>query len=541
MGYPKEFQKSVEKLVATRTERLKQKITALNPEEKEKLLKDFHPDYKSGTQRKLQLGSNKGDSTPHEIADILESYSKINPDEIDPRKKQSGVDLSNPDFTTDILIIGGGGAGCAAALVAQENGCNVLLATKLRLGDANTMMAQGGIQAADKENDSPGLHYLDVIGGGGYKNIPELVKSLVMDAPYIMNWLEELGCMFDKKPDGEFVTIHGGGTCRRRMHAARDYTGAEIMRVLRDEIKNRKIQTIEFSPAIEILTDNGKCTGAVLYNLETEKYLVVAAKTVILATGGSGRLHIQNFPTTNHYGATGDGLVIAYRAGAKLAFMDTIQYHPTGVAYPEQIVGLLITEKVRGLGANLVNCDGERFIYELETRDTVASAIIRECSDRKKGVVTPTGMQGVWLDTPMIDILRGAGTIKSRLPAMHRQFIRFGIDMSEEPVLTYPTQHYQNGGVLINDRCETNVENLYVAGEVSGGVHGRNRLMGNSLLDILVFGRRAGKNAAEKSKKIKQGKLSLEHIKKFNQSLRKLKIPPDKISPIVLPDYSGKT
>lgn len=532
MSYPKELQKTIEKVVATRTERLKQKITALKPEEKEELLKAFHPDYKSGTQRALKLGPNKGDSTPHEIADILESYSRVKPNEID---------LSIPDFQVDVLIVGGGGAGCAAAIVAQENGCNVLLTTKLRIGDANTMMAQGGIQAADKPNDSPVLHYLDVIGGGGYKNIPELVKALVMDAPDIMNWLEELGCMFDKSADGTFLTIHGGGTCRRRMHAARDYTGAEIMRVLRDEIKNRKIQAIEFSPAVELLTDDGKCTGAVLYNLETEKYLVVSAKTVILATGGSGRLHIQNFPTTNHYSATGDGLVLAYRAGAKLAFMDTIQYHPTGVAYPEQIVGLLITEKVRGLGANLVNSEGERFIYELETRDTVASAIIRECLDRKKGMATPTEMQGVWLDTPMIDVLHGEGTIKSKLPAMFRQFFRFGIDMTKEPVLTYPTQHYQNGGILINDRCETNVENLYVAGEVSGGVHGRNRLMGNSLLDILVFGRRAGKNATEKTKKIKFGKSELSHIEKFNQALKKLTILPDKISPMILPDYRGKS
>ncbi len=533
MSYPKEFQKSIDKIVATRQQRMKQTFPKLSPEEKENLLSAFHPDYKSGTQRKLKLGPNKGDSTPHEIADIIESYSKINPDELS---------LSKPDFTTDVLIIGGGGAGCTAAIVAQENGADVILATKLRIGDANTMMAQGGIQSADKPNDSPAIHYLDVMGGGGYKNIPELVYALVMDGPQIMGWLEDLGTMFDKKPDGEFDTIHGGGTCRRRMHAARDYTGAEIMRVLRDEVKNRKIPIMEFSPTAELLTDEkGVCTGAILYNLETEKYLVVSAKTVILATGGSGRLHVQDFPTSNHYGATGDGLVIAYRAGAKLAFMDTIQYHPTGVAYPEQIVGLLITEKVRSVGAQLVNADGERFINELETRDAVSSAIIRECHERKKGIVTPTGVHCVWLDSPVIDIVKGEGTIKSRLPAMYRQFIKFGVDMTKEPVLTYPTQHYQNGGVLINDRCETNIENLYVAGEVSGGVHGRNRLMGNSLLDILVFGRRAGKNASEKAKKIKFGKLELSHVKKFNQSLKKLKISSDKISPMILPNYNRET
>ncbi|MBU2568311.1 MAG: FAD-binding protein [Elusimicrobia bacterium] len=532
MPYPQEMQKSTQKIVSTRSQRIKQTFQRLSPEEKEKLLRGFHPDYKPGTQRKLKLGPNKNDFTPYEIADMIESYSRLSPDEFNK------IDLSKPDFQVDVLVIGGGGAGASAALVVQENGANVLLATKLRIGDTNTMMAQGGIQAADKPNDSPVLHYLDVMGGGGYKNVPELVGALVMDAPSIMQYLENLGIMFDKQPDGTFVTIHGGGTCRKRMHAARDYTGAEIMRVLRDEIKNYRIPVLEFSPAVELLTDEkGICTGAVLFNLETEKYLVVRAKTVIMATGGSGRLHIQGFPTSNHYGATADGLVLAYRAGAKLAFLDTIQYHPTGVAYPEQIVGLLITEKVRGLGAHLVNSDGERFIFELETRDTVASAIIRECQDRKKGITTPTGMQGVWLDTPLIDILRGEGTIKFRLPAMYRQFIRFGIDMTKEPVLTYPTQHYQNGGVLINERCETNVENLYVAGEVSGGVHGRNRLMGNSLLDILVFGRRAGVASSAKSKKIKFGKLGLTHIKKFHRALKTLKIDPKKIAPILLPDY----
>ena len=529
MSYPQELQKSIEKLVSTRPQRLKQTIPLLSPDNKEKLLKDFHPDYKPGTQRKLKLGANKNDFTPHELAGIIESYSRID---------AKTVDLSKPDFRTDVLVLGAGGAGSSAALVASENGADVLLATKLRIGDANTTMAQGGIQAADKPNDSPVLHYLDVMGGGGYKNIPELVRALVMDASSIMQYLENLGLMFDKQPDGTFLTIHGGGTCRRRMHAARDYTGAEIMRVLRDEIKNKRIPVLEFSPAVELLTDEkGVCTGAILFNLETGKYLVVSAKTVIIATGGSGRLHIQGFPTSNHYGATGDGLVLAYRAGAKLSFMDTIQYHPTGVAYPEQIVGLLITEKVRGLGAHLVNSEGERFIYELETRDTVASAIIRECSERKKGVATPSGMPGVWLDTPMIDALRGPGTTKSRLPAMYRQFIRFGIDMTKEPVLTYPTQHYQNGGVLINDRCETNIENLYVAGEASGGVHGRNRLMGNSLLDILVFGRRAGKAVAGKSKNVKHGKTGIGHVQKFHRALKSLKIKQDKIAPILLPDY----
>ncbi|UCD12957.1 MAG: FAD-binding protein, partial [Thermoplasmatales archaeon] len=443
-------------------------------------------------------------------------------------------------YDVDVLIIGGGGAGASAALIVQENGASVLLATKLRLGDSNTMMAQGGIQAADKPNDSPPIHYLDVIGGGGFNNTPELVNALVRDAPEAIVWLEDLGVMFDKEIDGTMVTIHGGGTSRKRMHSARDYTGGEIMKTLRDEIKNRGIDYIEFSPAIELLTDDGKCTGAILYNLETDEYVVVRAKTTILATGGAGRLHVQDFPTSNHYGATADGLVIAYRAGNPVIFMDTIQYHPTGVAFPEQIVGLLVTEKCRGLGAQLVNNDGDRFINELETRDVESAAIIKECTEKNKGIKTPTGMLSVWLDTPMIDIIHGEGTIQRKLPAMYRQFQRFDIDMSKEPLLVYPTQHFQNGGITVNEKAETKVPNLYGAGEVDGGVHGRNRLMGNSLLECIVFGRRAGKNAALKEKKIERGKLTLQHIKRYHIELKEANIDADIMSPMLLPDYRRK-
>ncbi|MEO0023338.1 MAG: FAD-dependent oxidoreductase, partial [candidate division WOR-3 bacterium] len=410
--YPPSMQESIRKLEATRQERIRQgKIPLLDAEAKKALLKSFHPDYIETSMRQLQVGPNKGDRTPHELADVLEAWPLVDPKRFDPAR---------PKFTVDVLVIGGGGAGVAAALTAQENGARVLLVTKLRLGDANTMMAQGGIQAADKENDSPERHYLDVLGGGHFKNIPELARALVTDAPGIIAWLEELGVMFDKKPDGTMITIHGGGTSRKRMHACRDYTGAEIMRTLRDEFRNRRIEALEFCAALELLTDDqGACCGAAFVNLDTNELFTVRAKTVILATGGCGRLHIQGFPCTNHYGATADGLVLAYRAGARLVFIDTIQYHPTGVAYPEQIVGQLITEKVRGLGAHLVNVQGNRFIYELESRDITASAIIRECTERGNGVVTPTGRVGVWLDTPLIEILKGEGAVKKNLPAMY--------------------------------------------------------------------------------------------------------------------------
>ena len=532
ISYSEEMRRSIEKVIATRKERMKQAFPKLKPEEKKELLHKYHPDYKPGTNRKIRVGPNKGDLVVNELGDIIESHSRINPEKINIKK----IDLQ-----TDVLVIGGGGAGAAAALAAHKQGARVILCTKLRFGDSNTMMAQGGIQAADKSNDSPATHYLDVMGGGGYTNIPSLVQALVTDAPSVIEWLENLGAMFDKESDGTFVTMHGGGTSRKRMHAARDYTGAEIMRTLRDEVINQGIHVIEFSPAIELLTDaDGNCVGAMLLNMETDEYAVVSAKTTIIATGGSGRLHCQGFPTTNHYGATGDGLPLAYRAGCRLAFVDTIQYHPTGVAFPELISGQLITEKMRSLGAQLVNVDGERFVNELETRDAVASAIIKECVDRNKGVRTPGGLVGVWLDTPQIDMVKGPGRTLRLAPAMVRQFKRFGIDIIKDPILIYPTQHYQNGGVLIDEYGRTNVPNLYVAGEAAGGIHGRNRLMGNSLLDILVFGRRAGLGAAQKSKSATGGPPTFNHVTRFHKELKKAGYSPDRHSPMILPDYRTK-
>jgi succinate dehydrogenase / fumarate reductase flavoprotein subunit len=526
--YTEELVELMRKVEETREKRMAQKISPFTPEEKNQLLHDFHPDYKKGTKRKIKIGPNKDSEVSTEFAELIEAYSLVNPQEFDPSQFQ---------YDVDVLVIGGGGAGCSAALLAQENGAQVLLVTKLRLGDANTMMAQGGIQSADRPNDSPATHYLDVIGGGGFHNRPELVRALVMDGPEVIQWLEELGTMFDKEEDGAMVEIHGGGTSVKRMHSARDYSGGEIMKTLRDEVRNRQIDVLEFAPVVELLTEGNRCTGAILYNLETYEFAVVRARTTIIATGGSGRLHIQDFPTTNHYGATGDGVILAYRAGCKFLFLDTIQYHPTGAAFPEQIVGLLVTEKCRGLGAQLVNREGNRFVYELETRDAVASAVIKECRKRRLGVTTPSGMECVWLDTPLIDIVNGPGTVQSDLPAMYRQYTRFEIDMSKTPILVYPTQHYQNGGVEINDRAETGVENLYVAGEASGGVHGRNRLMGNSLLDVVCYGRRAGKYAAMNSKKVTPGKLTLEHLKRYHSELEQAGIDSKNRSPMILPDY----
>jgi succinate dehydrogenase/fumarate reductase flavoprotein subunit len=536
--YPEYMKPSLDKVAQTRNKRFelaksgKPVFPPMSAEEREEVLSKFHPDYKPESRRKIRVGPNKGELITTEVADILESHSRISPDIFD---------LSVPDYETDVLIIGGGGAGTAAAIISMQQGAKSIISTKLRLGDANSMMSQGGMQAAVTPQDPPTRHYLDAMGGGHFDNKPELVRALTEDGPDVVKWLEELGVVWDKNEDGTMQVLHGGGTSRKRMHSCRDYTGAIILRTLMDEVRNHpeKITILEFMPVVELIMDSkGQCAGGVLYNLETEEYFTVKAKAAIIATGGYGRLHIRAFDTTNHYGATGDGLVIAYRAGAKLLYMDSVQYHPTGAVFPEQIAGFLITEKIRGAGGQPINKFGELFVFPREPRDVESSAFIRECTERKNGIETPSYRVGVWLDSPLIEMLQGERYINKQFPAMHRQFIRYGIDITEEPMLVYPSLHYQNGGIEINPKCETSIPGLYVAGEASGGVHGRNRLMGNSVLDYNVFGRRAGHYAAQYVKSVKLGKLSLKHISEYEQALKTARIKTDRIAPVLLPSYT---
>ncbi|MGH9891579.1 MAG: FAD-binding protein, partial [bacterium] len=303
--------------------------------------------------------------TVRELAALLEGDSPVPKD----------LNLT-PAHQADVLVIGGGGAGSAAALHAHQGGAKVILATKLRLGDSNTVMAQGGMQIAVANEDSPVQHFLDTLKGGHMKNDHQLLKVMVEEGPSIAKWLLELGVLFDRDPDGNLHVKKGGGSSKPRLLTCSDYTGLEIMRVLKDEVLNKKIQLLEFCAAVELLSDDqGACTGAVFRDLDNKRFVVVAAKTVILATGGIGRLHIQGFPTSNHYGATGDGLCMAYRMGAKLLQIDTFQYHPTGAVFPEQLTGALVTEGIRSEGGHLVNGRGERFVNELDTRDVVSSSI----------------------------------------------------------------------------------------------------------------------------------------------------------------------
>jgi len=534
-GYPEYMQGYLKLVETTRPDRVGKALRAMTADEKEQILRDWHPDYKMDQKRKLKIGSSAGELMPHEVVNNLEAHPIISPGDID---------LSNVTYDVDVLVIGAGGAGLSASLTAIEHGVapdNVLMVQKLRLGDANSKMSQGGIQAANAPDDSPTMHYLDVIGGGHYVNKPDLVEVMVKEGPDVIRWHEELGVTYDKLEDGTMQLAPGGGTSRKRMHSCKDYTGLEITRGLIDEFLNTESTYVEFTAGGElVMDDRGQVAGAVLWDMDHDDYKVARAKSTILATGGFGRLHIQGFETTNHYGATNDGVVMAYHVGARLRDLDSTQFHPTGAAYPAQIVGQLCTEKLRARGAQPLNKDGELFVYPLETRDVEASALIRECYGREKGIITPTGMRGVWLDTPLIDIINGEGTIEREFAAMFRTFNKFGIDIREEPMLVYPTLHYQNGGVEINVQCETNVPGLYAAGEVCGGVHGKNRLMGNSQLDLYVFGRRAGRFAAERSKTVTLGSLTLDHLDVYEKMLSDAGVETDRKAPILLPEYRGK-
>lgn len=529
MTYPAEMQPSLGLVNRSRNDRSGKAFPRMDFDEKARLLETYHPDFRSLEKEAVRVGPNRGMRAPKELARVLESYSRLDP---------GAVDLTRADYRTDILVIGSGGGGVTAALKAKEKGAEVLIATKLRLGDSNTIMAEGGIGAATAPDDSPVIHYIDTMVGGRYQNIPELVEVLVTGAPSVVGWLTDLGVNFDRRPDGSYLTHMPAGHSRKRSHSIKDITGLEIMRVVCDEIRNEGILVLEFSPAVELVLDaQGRCAGAVLYNLDTGRHCLVQAKATVLATGGMGRLHPQGFPTSNHYGATADGLVMAYRAGAKLLYVEFIQYHPTGIAWPEQMLGLLISEALRAQGAQVVNAAGNMFVDRLETRDALSAAIIRECGEKNMGVVTPTGMVGVWLDTPLIDFMGGKGTFAHRFAGIQSRFKKYDIDPATEPILVYPTQHYQNGGISINVDGETSVPNLYAVGEVAGGVHGHNRLGSNSLLDIFVFGQRAGAHAAEKAKGLHVERLTLDHVSAYHRELDQAQIPRSRVSPMLLPDY----
>lgn len=496
------------------------------------LLAAYHPDHAANARVPLAVGVNRGAACQPELARQLQANALID-----------DVDIAGaPMVTTDVLVIGGGGAGCAAAFSAAGHGAKVLLTTKLRLGDSNTVMAEGGIQAAVGEDDSPQLHFEDTLRAGHFCAEPELVAQMVLDGPDVIRWLIRLGMAFDledgKPLGGNLLRKKPGGATAARILSYRDYTGLEMMRVLREAVElEPAIDVWNRCPAVELLSDErGRCAGAVLYNLELRSFVLVRARALVLATGGAGRLHLNHFPTSNHYGATADGLVLAYRLGARLRELDSFQYHPTGIAYPPHLAGGLVSEAARSAGAKLINGEGERFVDELAPRDVVASAILRECAEGRG--IEREGQVGVLLDTPTLE-REQPGILEQRLVTLRHLARKCGHDPSVEPFLVRPTLHYQNGGVAIDKHGAASVAGLYCVGELSGGIHGRNRLMGNALLDILSMGRRAGAAAAASAGRFIDARAGIGHVHAWQRELTLAGLPLQPKAPQLFPDYAN--
>lgn len=498
---------------------------------REMLLAQFHPDQAPDASTTLHIGANAGERCHPALATLLQSNALID-----------GFDLAGAEqLVTDVLVIGGGGAGAAAALTAARHGADVIMACKLRLGDSNTVMAEGGIQAALARDDSPQRHFEDTLRGGHYRADPALVAQMASDAPEVIRWLIELGMHFDltdaTRDGGKLLYKQAGGCTRPRILSYRDFTGLEMMRVLRETVElDPAIRLLNRCPAVELLShEDGSCAGAVLYDLEYHRFVVVSARSVILATGGCGRLHLQGFPTSNHYGATADGLVLAYRLGAQLRDLDSFQYHPTGIAWPQRLAGGLISEAARSSGAQLINGLGERFIDELAPRDVVTAAILRECAEGRG--ISRDGHLGVFLNTPHL-LKQWPEGLDRHLPALAHLASKCGIDPAQEPMLIYPTLHYQNGGVVIDGNGQSTVPGLLCAGEVTGGIHGRNRLMGNALLDIIAFGRRAGRSAAQNKSTRPARRGDIEHVYSWQRTLVQAGLPRGTRAPLL---YPGQT
>jgi succinate dehydrogenase / fumarate reductase flavoprotein subunit/L-aspartate oxidase len=388
----------------------------------------------------------------------------------------------------DVLVIGSGAAGLAAAVSAERAGARVAVATKGSLQSCNSAKAQGGIQAAFADDDSPEQHAEDVWRSSHETADLELVEVLTSEAPAAIHWLEELGVAFTRG-NGGYRLARCGGSSRKRLLQVGDRTGHAITKGLRDAWESGSGTTFANSPLRRLeQTENG-------WRAEAGEH-VLEAGTVVLAAGGRcyREARERGELTTNHPGATGEVTRLALELGAESRDLDALQYHPNGGAWPENMQGYAIPETTRAYGAVLLNADGEEFCDSLGPRDVVSQAIVDEVS-KGKGVETPDGRPAVYLDTTRI----AADDAAISLPYMLRRYRGAGIDPLAEKILTYPVLHYQNGGLVIDRNAETTLEGLYACGEIAGGTHGRNRMMGNSLLECVVFGRRAGKAAAEKA------------------------------------------
>jgi fumarate reductase (CoM/CoB) subunit A len=395
---------------------------------------------------------------------------------------------------TDVLVIGAGGAGCRAAIEASNHNVSVTLLSKELFGKAHTIMAEGGYNAAlgnVDPADSPDIHFRDTIEGGAYLNNQLLVEVLVRDACDRVLDLEDFGGLFDRTAEGKIAQrLFGKQTYRRTCYAS-DRTGHEMMVTLVEEVRRRDITVLDEIFVSRLLIYNGNAVGATAVRVKNGEFLTFRSKATVLATGGTGRIYSI---TTNAMQDTGDGYALGFNSGAELVDMEQFQFHPTGVVYPESARGTLVTEAVRGEGGILYNSLGERFmknynpkLMEVAGRDEVARSIANEISEGRG-----TNHNGVFLDVSHLPSL----IIEERLESMLELFLKIGVDIRNEPMEVSPTAHHLMGGLKINEKAETTIKGLYAAGEVTGGVHGGNRLGGNALADTQVFGKIAGENAA---------------------------------------------
>jgi len=405
----------------------------------------------------------------------------------------------------DVIVIGAGGAGLRAAIESSAQGAKTALVCKSLLGKAHTVMAEGGVAAA-LGNVDPGdnwkTHFVDTFKAGKFLNHWRMVEIFCKEAPERIYELERWGALFDRTEDGKILQRPFGGHSHRRLCHVGDRTGLEMIRILQDQGIHRGIDVFMETTITRLIKDEqGHMAGAFGYVREDGRFALFRTKAVILATGGLGKLYKI---TSNSWECTGDGFALAYEAGADLQDMEFVQFHPTGMVWPPGVKGVLVTEAVRGEGGILKNSKGERFMkdydpekMELSSRDIVSKAIYQEV---KAGRGTPHG--GVWLDITHLD----AEKIKKKLPSMWEQFHKLAdLDITQEPMEVGPTTHYMMGGVRVHPETQAaSIPGLYAAGEVACGLHGATRLGGNSLSDLLVFGKRAGEAAGQYALSLKR-------------------------------------